>query len=285
VEAIEAAIAASIARIADQRPLIHAIVNHVAMAAAADAVRALGALPVMAADPEEVGDMTAQASAVVLNTGTPDLRRFDACRVAGRAANAAGIPLVLDPVGMGSTGWRTAEIRRLLDDVRFSAIRGNRSEIAALTQTWLRDGRSPEARSAFGVRPVRGVEGLGANDRAELAELASKAHQQTNAIVCISGPTDVVSGAQVSVIRNGHPLMGQVVGTGCMLSAVMGVFLAVERNAEQAVIQAVVAFGLAGESAARCAQGPGSYRVALIDALAAMQRERTARGARMEVLA
>lgn len=247
--------------------------NHVAIGPAADAIRAIGALPVMASDPLEAGDMAAQASAVVLNTGTPDPRRFDACLAAGRRANAAGVPVVLDPVGMGATPWRTSEIERLLAEVRFAAIRGNASEIHAITTSPAAAGEGP-----------RGVEAAGTYTQQELQEIATAVRWRTGAVICISGAADVVAGQRVAIARNGHPLMGEVVGTGCMLSGVIAAFLAVERDAEQAVLQAVVAYGLAGESAARQAQGPGAFRVALIDCLAEIQRERTARGVRVEVL-
>ncbi|MDE3076418.1 MAG: hydroxyethylthiazole kinase, partial [Chloroflexota bacterium] len=233
-----------------QRPLVHAIVNHVVIGAAADAIRAIGALPVMAAAPEEAGDMAAQASALVLNTGTPDRDRLQACLAAGRSANQHGVPIVLDPVGMGSTPWRSEGIRRLAAELRLAAIRGNRSEIAAL------------AGSTGGA--VRGVEATGEASLEELIGLARAARRVTGAVICISGETDVIAGEQLTLVRNGHPLMGEVVGTGCMLSAVVAAFVAVERRTERAVAQAVITFGLAGEAAARDAQGPGAFRVALI---------------------
>lgn len=251
-----------------QRPLVHAIVNHVTIGPAADAIRAIGALPVMAAAPEEAGDMAAQASALVLNTGTPDRERFKACLAAGRAANRQGVPVVLDPVGMGSTPWRSEAIRGLVNELRVAVVRGNRSEIAAL---------------AGSSATVRGVEATGEASLEELIALARLAREATGAVVCISGEIDVIAGEQVSLVRNGHPLMGEVVGTGCMLSAVIGAFTAVEGRTDQAVAEAVITFCLAGEAAAREAQGPGAFRVALIDSLASIRRERTARGVLMEV--
>jgi len=280
---VGSAIAGTLVRIGEGRPLVHGIVNQVVIAGVADAIRAIGAVPVMASDPEESAAMAAQANAIVANTGTPDPRRFDAMLAAGRVANQHAIPVVLDPAGMGSTSWRTDNIARLLREVRFSAIRGNRSEIAALVRKTVRN-HGLQDPSASMVGPVRGIEATGSSDEALLIKVAAAARERTGAVVCISGQTDIVAGRQIKLCRNGHPLMGEVVGTGCILSAVIACFLAVEPDADQAVVQAVVTYGLAGEAAARNAPGPGTFRPALIDALAAIGRERTARGALLEVL-
>jgi hydroxyethylthiazole kinase len=72
----------------------------------------------------------------------------------------------------------------------------------------------------------------------------------------------------VIAVSNGHPLMATVSGTGCMATAVTGAFLAVKPNAAlEAAAEALVAFGVAGEDAAREAQGPGTFHAALYDAL------------------
>ena len=60
-------------------------------------------------------------------------------------------------------------------------------------------------------------------------------------------------------------------GTGCMSSALTGCFLAAKRDAPlEAAAEALAAFGVAGEDAAREARGPGSFHVGLYDALAAL---------------
>ena len=49
-----------------------------------------------------------------------------------------------------------------------------------------------------------------------------------------------------------------------------GCFLAAKGDAFEAAAEALVAFGVAGEDAAADAKGPGSFHVALYDALAAL---------------
>jgi hydroxyethylthiazole kinase len=55
-----------------------------------------------------------------------------------------------------------------------------------------------------------------------------------------------------------------------MSSAVTGCFLAVAETHFDAAVEALVAFAVAGEDAARDAKGPGSFHVNLYDALAAL---------------
>jgi hydroxyethylthiazole kinase len=54
---------------------------------------------------------------------------------------------------------------------------------------------------------------------------------------------------------------------GCAGSALVCAALAVEPDAWLATIAALAAFGVAGEVAARDADGPGSFAIAIIDAL------------------
>src|SRR6476661_4636586 len=116
----------------ERRPLVHQITNVVVMNETANATLALGALPVMAHAPQEVEEMASAASALVLNIGTLSDEWIEAMIAAGLAANAAGVPVVLDPVGAGATEYRTDTCRRLLDEVGVTVLRGNAGEVATL---------------------------------------------------------------------------------------------------------------------------------------------------------
>src|ERR671922_1793016 len=86
-----------------QKPLVHQITNYVVMNETANATLALGALPVMAHAREEVEEMVGLAGALAINIGTLSPHWVDAMLAAGKAANAKGVPVVLDPVGAGAT--------------------------------------------------------------------------------------------------------------------------------------------------------------------------------------
>src|ERR671933_1110754 len=83
----------------ERKPLVHQITNYVVMNETANATLAVGALPVMANAREEVEEMVGLASALVLNIGTLSPHWVDAMLAAGKAASAARVPVVLDPVG------------------------------------------------------------------------------------------------------------------------------------------------------------------------------------------
>lgn len=253
--------------IRERKPLVHQITNYVVMNETANATLALGALPVMAHAREEVEEMVGLASALVLNIGTLSPHWVDAMLGAGKAANAAGVPVVLDPVGAGATAYRTETAKRILDDVRVTILRGNAGEVATLV------GVSAE---------VRGVESIGASEAA--ADIARSAARSLEVVASVTGAVDHVSdGERVIAISNGHELLASVTGTGCMSSAITGCFVAVKRDVPlEAAAEALVAFGVAGEDAAVGAKGPGSFHVNLYDALAALDPDGLDQKARTE---
>ena len=239
----------------ERKPLVHQITNYVVMNETANATLALGALPVMAHAREEVEEMVGLAGALVLNIGTLSPHWVEAMVAAGRAANASGIPVVLDPVGAGATRYRTDTAKRILSDVDVTVLRGNQGEVATLVGV---------------ASEVRGVESIG--DAGDAAELARSAARHLGVVASVTGSVDHVSdGERAFAVANGHELLAAVTGTGCMSSAITGCFLAAKPGAPaEAAAEALAAFGVAGEDAAAGAKGPGSFHVGLYDALAAL---------------
>jgi hydroxyethylthiazole kinase len=239
----------------ERKPLVHQITNYVVMNETANVTLALGALPVMAHAREEVEEMVGLAGALVLNIGTLSPHWVEAMIAAGKAANAGGIPVVLDPVGAGATRYRTDTTKRILAEVDVTVLRGNQGEVATLVGV---------------AAEVRGVESIGAGD--DPAELAQLAGESLGLVASVTGVVDHVSdGKRVLAVANGHELLASVTGTGCMSSAITGCFLATKREQPlEAAVEALATFGVAGEDAARDAKGPGSFHVNLYDALAAL---------------
>jgi len=223
----------------------------VVMNSSANTLLALGAAPVMAHAEEEVEELAAVAGALVLNIGTLSARWICAMFKAAAAARQRQVPIVLDPVGAGATRLRTETARRLLAEGRPAIVRGNASEILALA------GDDSQAR---GVDAQHTVE----QARAAAAALALR----FGVTVAVTGPEDAITdGHREARVRNGHPLMARITGSGCAASAVTGAFCAVERDPFAAAVGALVVFGIAGELAARDCPGPGTFQVRLLDAL------------------
>ena len=212
--------------------------------------------------------MVGLAGALVLNIGTLSSHWIEAMLAAGWAANARGVPVVLDPVGAVATRYRTETAKRILDEVGVTVLRGNAGEVATLV------GADAE---------VRGVESIGAG--MEPAELAREAARVLGVVASVTGAVDHVSdGERVLAVANGHELLVSVTGTGCISSALTGCFLAGKPDAPlEAAAEALAAFGVAAEDAAAGAEGPGTFHARLYDALAALDPETLDGRARIDV--
>jgi hydroxyethylthiazole kinase len=253
----------------ERKPLVHQITNYVVMNETANATLALGALPVMAHAGEEVEEMARLASSLVLNIGTLSTHWVEAMLLAGGAASARQIPVVLDPVGAGATELRTSTSRRILDIVGVTVLRGNAGEVATL---------------AGAEAEVRGVESIAAG--IEGAELARAAARRLGVIASVTGAVDHVSdGERVLAVSNGHALLSTVTGTGCMSSAITGCFLAAKPDEPlEAAAEALAAFGVAAEAAAEGAAGPGTFHARLYDELYALDPDTLDARTRIEEL-
>lgn len=262
----------------ERSPLVHNITNYVTSNDCANILLACGASPIMADDPDEVEEITAVSDALNINMGTLHRHTIPGMLRAGKRANALSRPVVLDPVGAGASGLRTETARQLLEEVRFAAIRGNASEICALAQ---------------GTTASRGVDvdGEGKKNAAHTDAMIATAGafaRQTGAVVAVTGATDVVTdGARVCLIRNGHPMMQRITGTGCMLSALTAAYAAANpERIFEAVCTAVIAMGVCGEKAyARLGAQDGSatMRQYLIDAIFRLNAEDLEEGADYEM--
>lgn len=232
-------------------PLVHNITNYVAMNFSANALLAIGASPVMAHAAEEMEEMTAIADALVINIGTLDSQWVDGMLKAGNAMRKRSGVIVLDPVGAGATTFRTDTAWRIIDTCHPDVIRGNASEIGALTNSNVRS---------------RGVDSTETSNGAlESARLLARL---SNSVVTITGPTDYITdGERVETVSNGSPMMTRVTAMGCTASSMVGAFASVNKNIFEAVVHAMAVMGVAGELAAEKSAGSGSMQANFIDEL------------------
>ena len=113
-------------------PLVHNITNYVTVNDCANIILACGASPIMADDENEVEEITTICGGLNINIGTLNKRTIASMLKAGKKANELNHPVVLDPVGAGASALRTETATNLLEEVKFSVIRGNISEIKTL---------------------------------------------------------------------------------------------------------------------------------------------------------
>jgi hydroxyethylthiazole kinase len=243
-----------LARVRAQRPLVHVMAGGVSLNDMANAIQCLGGAPVMAVSPAEAAEMASGADALVLNLGMPTADRLEAMLLAGAGALSARVPIVLDPVGVAATAFRAEAVALLLARLGMAVIRGNAAEIA-----WLAGGATHQRAVAVSRR--------------------------TGAVVAATGARDAVSDGRRAVsVANGTPLLGAVVGSGCMGGALVGCCAAVEADHLLATVAALVAIGVAGERAVRLSNGPGTYKACLLDCLGGLDPDDLAAEARIEAL-
>ena len=240
-------------KIRKTNPLIHNITNIVVANYSANGLLALGASPVMADAVEEVAEMAKAADALVINMGTLNRDTVESMIVAGKSANEVQTPVILDPVGVGATTFRTQVSQQLLKQIKFAVVRGNAAEIANMIgEKW----------------QIKGVDAGSA--KGNVTELAKTAANKLDTVVVVTGKDDIITnGSETFAVHNGHPLLTKVTGSGCLLSAVVGAFAAVENNYLEAATAALVYYGVAAEIAANKTdeQGPGSFQMEFLNQL------------------
>ncbi len=235
----------------NKSPLVHNITNYVVMNNTANALLAAGASPIMAHAKSEVKDMVGIAHAVLINIGTLDEYWVETMLITAKTANQLQKPWILDPVGAGATPFRNQVLQKLLE-FRPTVIRGNASEILALAKQ--------------NATITKGVDSTALSSDAVLA--GRTLVEKYGAIVCISGATDfILDHTRTLLLDNGHALMTKVTGLGCTASALVAAFAAVTENKTEATTAAMALLAIAGELAAKQANGPGSLQIGILDKL------------------
>ncbi len=262
----------------EKTPLIHNITNYVTVNDCANILLACGGSPIMSDDRNEVSEITSICGGLNINIGTLNERTIESMLIAGKKANELVHPIVLDPVGAGASALRTDTANKLLDNIKFTVIRGNISEIKALAGA---------SASTQGVDA--NVADKVTDDNLNSAIVFAKAFsEKTGAVVAITGAIDIVCNSEKAyIIRNGHSMMSTVTGTGCMLSAITAAYVTANPDyVLEAAAASVCAMGLAGEIAhGRLTEpdGNSSYRSYIIDAICNMTPEQLEKGAKYEV--
>jgi len=258
-------VSASLVSLKNKKPLVHHITNYVTVNDCANMTLAIGASPVMADDIGEVEEMVAFASSLVLNMGTLNARSITSMIAAGKKAKELGIPIVFDPVGVGATSLRTATAKRIIEEVCPSVIRGNMSEIKILA------GLSAE---------IKGVDSI--SDEIDGEKVARELSKKLGCIITITGKQDIIAqGDLVCCIANGHAILSQVTGTGCMATSLIGCFCGATDDLFAATVAGIMTMGLAGEMSEQSLQigeGIGTFRTRLFDAVWSMTPEMLEKG-------
>ena len=261
-----------------KHPLVHAITNYVTVNDCANMALACGSAPIMADDINEVEEIVSICNALVINIGTLNERTIASMIRAGQKANQLGLPVILDPVGAGASKLRTDTALELLEQVKFAVVRGNISEIKTIDQ---------------GSGTTKGVDAdsndaLNDGNLDQIVQFTKRLSEKTGAVIAVTGAIDVVADQKKAfVIKNGHPMMSRITGTGCMLTTVIGGYCGANPDdLLVATATAVSCMGLCGELAFEKVwaqkEGTASFRTYIIDFMSNMNAEILERGMKIE---
>ena len=252
----------------EKKPLIHCITNPISINQCANAVLSAGARPIMAEHPLEVAEITQTASVLMLNIANITDVRMKSIKTASETAKKYNIPSVLDIVGISCSQLRRNYVHELLDIHIPTVIKGNYSEICALSDD--------EYRSA-------GVDSHSSATFQKTLNSAVSSAQKYNTVILASGKTDIVTdGKRVAYIHNGSPRLAEITGTGCMQGALTAVYLSASDGFQSAVTACTV-MGICGELAS-CKEGTGSFYTALLDSLSLLRNANIEKYMRVEEL-
>lgn len=259
-------------------PLVHNITNYVTVNDVANVLLAAGGSPIMSDDADDVEDITSICGGLNINIGTLNKNTIPSMFLAGKKANALGHIVLLDPVGAGASRLRTDTANRLMQEVRFDAVRGNISEIKTLC-TGSGSTKGVDADAVDAVTEANLDDGV---------QLVKTFAAQTGCIIAVTGAIDLVSdGERCWCIRNGRAEMSRITGTGCQLSALMTAFLVANPDRKlDAAAAAVCMMGLAGEigwANMQPGDGNSTYRNRIIDAIFNMTGDALEEGAKYEL--
>ncbi|MGL5329841.1 MAG: hydroxyethylthiazole kinase [Peptostreptococcaceae bacterium] len=251
-----------------KNPLVLHYTNEVTINDCANITLAIGASPLMSYSYEEVEEIVQMASSIVINIGTMNSYNLDLFIKAGKACNKYNKPVILDPVGVFATKTRSDFTNKMLNEVKFTAIKGNVAEIKYI--------------GGFDVNG-NGVDSF--DDEENINDIIKVIAKKLGTIIIATGKVDTVSdGNNIYKIHNGTMKLKSITGTGCMTASLVGSFLGVSDDKLSACVMGVISMSLGGELADTNNIGIGSFKVNLMDNIYKLNEETLQSYAKVEKL-
>src|SRR5699024_9363786 len=210
--------------------------------------------PIMAKVLLQMNDIAGNVDGVLINIGTLTEKDLQAMLLARKIVNEHNIPVVLELVGYSASDFSIIAIKPLLNEVKFTDIKGNAGEMAFLVNTpW----------------QTKGVESID-DAQSDITEIAKAVANEFNSIAVVTGEIDIVSnGIKTAQNTSGHIYLTKITGAGCVLGSLITSSLAVSKNHFQAILDTLNFFGKAAEHAVNhhSINGTGTFIPHFIDAL------------------
>ena len=266
----------------EMSPLTFCITNFVTVTDCANAALAIGASPIMSNGAEEGGEIVNIANALVINIGTLSKSQNELMRNSASQAKEINKPIIFDPVGAGVSALRNDMTKEIVENYPLALVRGNMSEIKAITKLINLNENNDSAGKGVDVAEsdIISKDTLESN-----ALIVKELAKELDAVVIASGPIDIISDGNLTFgLDNGDEMMPLITGSGCMLTTIIGSYV----GANDALIGGITACALmaiAGENAAKMVRendlGSGSFRTFLIDNLYKLSAEELAERANL----
>lgn len=259
----------------EKKPLVHSITNYITATDCANIILSVGGSPTMADYFKEVEEIASISSAVVLNMGVISDEIVNSMILAGKSANKNNIPVIFDPVGAGVASFRNETAKKILSEVKVDIIRGNISEIKFIS------GLSSETKGVDASESDMNM----SNDKKVI--VAKELAEKLNCTVAITGADDIVSdGTRNVILSNGHKILADITGTGCMSSALCGAFSGASDDYFIAAISAILSMSISGEIAYEKSKniGMGTFHVSLIDSISMMNENIIKEKAKIKII-
>jgi len=246
----------------EENPLVNFLINYVTANELTSITSYFGGTPIMTDDPIDAADVVeyGEVDAVIFNIGTVTNKQVKAMIEAGKKATERNVPIILDPVAAGVTPFRSAAIKRMLEELKISVIKGNLAEVKA----------------CLGVETTS--KGVDSNeDESDADQYVVALARKYNCVVAMTGIEDIITdGNRVVKIKNGTPSLPKVIGTGCTIGALVGTFSGVTDDYFYSAMTGVIIMGIAGEIADQKVDaklGYYTYKHHLLDTLSVMTIE------------
>ncbi|PMC80805.1 hydroxyethylthiazole kinase [Anaerococcus hydrogenalis] len=211
----------------EKSPLIHAITNPIAINMVANAILFQGAKAICAEHPDEMEDIVKISDSLSVNLGNITDSRIKSIELAVKFANKKNIPVIIDLVGVGASKLRYDFAKKLLENYKFSLIKGNGSEILAI---------SGNDSNAKGIDVGEKDKTNGENIE-KFIEISKDLCQKYQTSVLITGKTDILVGEkEYFLIENGCENLSKITATGCMLTSLISTFLSVTNPIEASIL-------------------------------------------------
>ncbi|MGL5647516.1 MAG: hydroxyethylthiazole kinase [Clostridium sp.] len=246
----------SIRNLREKNPLVLYYTNEVTINDCANVTLAIGGSPLMSYSKEEAEEIISISSAIVINIGTMDSEKLNLFLEAGKLANKYNKPVVLDPVGVFATKARKEFVEKLLEEVKFTVIKGNLAEIKSI------------AGLSFEGKGVDSEEGeIDTNILKNIAK-------NLETTIALTGKIDYIADSEkVIKIYNGTPMLKGITGTGCMTASLIGSYLGSGINSFDSAKLGVLSMGISGELSYKENIGLGTFRVSLVDNISKLNDE------------